>query len=174
MRPRIGLDDRRIDGFTSIELVLVIAVTAIVIALGISAYRTYSARAQIAASIEDTAAVQRLVAAAFTSNGIPPADAAAAGIDETARGFLAGTYIESLDVRNGRIDLRFGTKAHPAIVGKTLSLTPFETVEQEVVWVCGNEPPGVGLKPLGFASGTLQAVQIPTSVEDRYLPPACR
>jgi len=157
-----------------IELVLVVAITSVFVALAVSTYRAYSARAQIATSVEETAAVQRLVVAAFKSNGTPPLDAAAAGIDETARVLLAGTYVESLGVLNGRIELRFGTSAHPAIAGKTLSLTPFETVEEDVVWVCGNAPPGVGLEPLGFAGGTLQAAQVPTSIEDRYLPPWCR
>lgn len=171
---RIRPNGHRNDGFTSIELVLVVAVTLILVALGVSTYRTYSARAQIAMSVEETAAVQRLVVAAFKNTGTPPVDAAAAGLDETAHSLLAGTYVESLGVLNGRIELRFGTSAHPAIAGKTLSLTPFETVEEDVVWLCGNEPPGVGLEPLGFASGTLQAAQVATSIEDKYLPPWCR
>ena len=122
----------------------------------------------------ETEATQRLVVAAFRSNGMPPLDAAATGIDDTAHRFLAGTYVESLEVSNGRIDLRFGSSANPAIVGKTLSLTPFETTDQDVVWICGKEAPGVGLKPLGFAGGALQAQQAATSIEDRYLPAACR
>jgi hypothetical protein len=60
------------------------------------------------------------------------------------------------------------------LAGKILSLTPFETADQNVVWVCGNEFSGVGLNPLGFAAGGPQAEQVVTAIEDRYLPPACR
>jgi hypothetical protein len=157
-----------------IELALVVLATSIVVALAVSTYRTYSARAQIATSVKETAVVQRLVVAAFESDGNPPFDAAAAGIDEGAHDLLVGEYLESLDVINGRIDLRFSIRAHSAIAGKTLSLTPFETADQDVVWICGNEPPGVGLKPLGFASSVLQAAQVPTEIDDRYLPAWCR
>lgn len=167
-------DHRPDSGFTLLELTLVMLATSIVVALGVSAYSTYSARTQIATSVDETAAVQRLVVAAFKSNGIPPFDAAAAGIDETAHDLLAGTYIQSLGVLKGRIELRFGTSAHAAIAGKTLALTPFETAEEEVVWVCGNEPPGVGLKPLGFAGGASEPTRIVTTIERRYLPTSCR
>lgn len=168
------LTKRRWDGFAAIELALVVAATSIVIALGVSMYRTYSVRAQIATSVEEISATQHLVVAAFRDSGEPPFDAAAAGIDDTAYRLLAGTYVESLKISNGRIDLRFGAGADPEIAGKTLSLTPFETADQEIVWVCGNESPGVGLKPLGFAGGAQQAIPVATPIEDRYLPSSCR
>ena len=161
-------------GFSAIELVLVVAATLIVAAVGASIYLTHSARAQVAMALDEAGAARRLVAAAFELNGMPPADSTAAGIDATAEPLLRGTYVDSLDVVDGRIDLRFGDNADSALAGKVLSLTPFETAARDVVWVCGNEPPGLGLKPLGFAAGGPQAVQVATSIEDRYLPPACR
>jgi hypothetical protein len=115
-----------------------------------------------------------LVVAAFRRSGALPVDSGSAGLDETARSLLAGRYVESLEVSNGRIDLTFGRGADPVISGKTLSLVPFETVDQGVVWICGYESPGLGLKPLGFASSALQAIEVTTTVDDRYLPPWCR
>src|SRR5262245_21148373 len=95
-------------GFSALELVLVIAATLIVVALGVSMYRTYSVRAEIAASLEEASPTQRLVAAAFRESATPPADATATGLDATARHFLSSPYVESLEVHNGRIDLIFG------------------------------------------------------------------
>jgi type IV pilus assembly protein PilA len=175
MTPRPNeLDSHHRRGFAAVELVLVLAATSIVVALGISIYRTHSVRAQVAASLEETEPAQRLVAAAFRDRGTPPFDAAATGIDDTTQHFLGGTYVESLAVSNGRIDVRFGSRADRAIVGKTLSLTPFETADHEIVWICGNERPGVGIKPLGFAGGALQSVQVATAIESRFLPTSCR
>jgi len=154
--------------------VLVAAATSILLALGVSMYRTYSVRTQIATSVGEIRAAQLLVVAAFRKSGTLPLDAPATGIDETAHKLLAGRYVESLAVANGRIDITFGREASPAIASETLSLTPFETVDEHVVWICGNESPGVGLKPLGFASGALQAVHVTTTIDDRYLPPSCR
>jgi hypothetical protein len=154
--------------------VLVLAATAIVAAMGVSLYRTQQVRAQIEASIVELEPAQDLVAASFEITGVPPLDAPAIGVDETMRRFLAATYVDSFKIHNGRIDVRFGARAARVIAGQTLSLTPYETADRRIVWICGNETPGVGLNPLGFAGGTAQATQGTTSIEDRFLPPVCR
>lgn len=161
-------------GVSTLELVLAIGATCIVSALLVSMYRTHHVRAQVAASVADAAPAQRLVAAAFVREGIAPYDAMATGIDKTARELAVGRYVDSIEVHHGRIDLRFGMNAHKAIAGKILSLTPFETVDREIVWVCGNQLPSVGLNPLGFATGINQAVRLGTAIEAHYLPPMCR
>jgi hypothetical protein len=157
-----------------LELALVIGATLIVGVLAASMIRTHYVRAQIAVSVEEARAARDLVVVAFKDRGVPPRDAAAIGIDNPARQLLVGTYLEGLEVHNGRIDLRFGPAADDVIAGRILSLTPFETVDHQVVWLCGNEVPRVGVKPLGFAGGGPQAVQILTAIEDRYLPSECR
>ena len=161
-------------GVTALELLLALVATFLLAALGASMYRTYSVRAQIVASMDETGAAKSLIVAAFQSTGVLPANAAAVGIDESAHRLLLGTYLDSLEVHEGRLDLRFGRIAHTAIAGKVLSLTPFETADRKIVWVCGKQEPGVGLQPLGFADGGRRTVQIVTSIEDRYLPRACR
>jgi type IV pilus assembly protein PilA len=158
-------------GFTLVELALVVAITMLMAMLAISAYRTYKVRNQVATGIAVSIPAQDRVIEAFRRWGTPPANAKAAGVSKGPTGTL---FVETLDVVNGRIDVRFSAAAYDAIAGKTLSLTPFETADQEVVWLCGSELPGVGLNPLGFASGSPQAVQVPTGIEARYLPSSCR
>jgi type IV pilus assembly protein PilA len=160
-------------GFTAIELVLVIAVTILVGAVGSSAWHTYVVRGQVAASVAQVAELQDHVEAAFRQTGVPPADRRAAGLRVDPR-MAGGPYLQSIDIADGRIDILLGAEAHAAIAGQTLSLTPFETTDGRVVWVCGNETPGVGLQPLGFAGGARQASQLRTTIEARYLPPTCR
>ena len=82
--------------------------------------------------------------------------------------------IESIDVANGRVGVRFAAGADAALAGRTLFLTPFETASREVVWVCGNRLPGPGLNTLGFAFGGRRPVQLVTAIEPRYLPSTCR
>jgi hypothetical protein len=161
-------------GFSVLELGLVVTSSLIVVAVAVAAYRTHGVRAQVAASLAQAEPAQKLVVAAFENTGIPPADSAATGLDPTTRHLLGGTYIDFVEVRHGRIDLRFGERADPALAGRTLSLTPFETADQRVVWICGNEEPGVGLNPLGFAGGASQAERPTTTIEARFLPPVCR
>ena len=152
---------------------MVIAVTALVGALGVSAVRTYVVRAQIAAGVTLTATTQDQVARAFRSSGLPPTNRQSAGLSPGGSDDNA-EYVEAIDIADGRIEIRFGSSADSAIAGQTLSLTPFETADLRVVWICGNKIPGVGLNPLGFAGGARQAVQVLTTIEARYLPSTCR
>jgi hypothetical protein len=160
-------------GFTIIELVAALCVTALIAAVGFSAYRTYKVRDRIAATLVRSEPLQARIVASFHRFGVPPHDATAAGLPEDARGLL-GDYVASVAVSDGRIDIRYGTAADAAIAGRTLSLTPFETASRDVVWVCGNALPGAGLEPLGFAGGAQRAVQTITTIEPRFLPSACR
>ena len=160
-------------GFTLIELVIALAITGIVAALAVSAYRTYSVRAQVAEGLRLLENLQSPIIDAFELNDEPPADRLGANLS-TNPADTSARYVSSVNVSNGRIDLRFGNNAHPAISQRTLSLTPYETANLAVVWICGNQIPGLGLKPLGFAGGGRQAVQIPATVEARYLPATCR
>jgi Tfp pilus assembly protein PilE len=160
-------------GVTSIELALALAVTAVVGALGFSAYTTHVVRTEIARSIAAADAAQRDVERAFARDREPPRDSQSAGLP-TVRPSVTSSYVDSLDIVDGRIDLRFGAAASLAIAGRTLSLTPYETATQQVVWVCGNRIPGLGLQPLGFANGSRRAVQVLTNIPPRYLPSNCR
>ncbi len=159
-------------GFTLVELVIVLAATLVIGAVGASAYQTYTVRAEIAAAIALASPAVDNVTATFRRTGTPPIDEHAAGLEPIAD--LSTTAVESIGVANGRIEIRFGAATDAAIAGRTLSLTPFETATLHVVWVCGNQIPGVGLNPLGFAGGAQQAVQVLTTIEARYLPPTCR
>jgi type IV pilus assembly protein PilA len=155
------------------ELAIVLAVTALIAGLGASAYKTYVVRGQVSQSLVLASHVQRQVAQSFERDGDPPANREAAGLSRDASDDR-GRYVDSIDVVDGRIDLHFGNAADAAIAGRTLSLTPFESVSRDVFWVCGNRVAGMGLRPLGFANGARQAVQVVTPIEPRYLPPACR
>jgi type II secretory pathway pseudopilin PulG len=162
-----------VGGFTLIELVAALAATVLVAAVGLSAYRTHVVRDQVAATLVRSEALQARVAESFQRFGVPPRDAAEAGVPADAGRSLAD-YVGSVAITDGRIDIRYDDAADAAIAGRTLSLTPFETVSRDVVWVCGNALPGAGLEPLGFAGGVRRALQTITTIDARYLPSACR
>ncbi len=164
---------RRTEGFTLVELAAVLAVTAIIGALGVSAYRTYAVRAEIASGIAGTESVRDRVSAAFKATGVPPMNRQTLGLD-AGHNEVWGEYVDDVEIVRGRVDVRFGRSADDAIAGRILSLTPFETADQRVVWLCGNKLPGLGLEPLGFAGGAPQPVQILTLIDVRFLPPSCR
>jgi type II secretory pathway pseudopilin PulG len=160
-------------GFSSAELTIVLAVTALVLGLGASAYKTYVVRGQIRQSLALAARAQTQVAESFRRDGEAPADRVSAGLPSDGAADR-GAYVDSIEVVDGRIELHFGSGADPSIAGRTLSLTPFESANRDVFWICGNRIAGAGLQPLGFANGARQAVQVVTQIEPRYLPPTCR
>jgi hypothetical protein len=160
-------------GVAVIELVVAMVVTALVGAVLASAYRTHAVRSQVAAGIALAAAAREHVTAAFERTGEPPLDRRGAGLaDDPSTG--ASGVVAAIAIDKGRIDISFGGTADAAIRGGVLSLTPYETAGREVVWICGNKVAGVGLNPLGFATGTVQAVQRAARMPPRYLPSGCR
>ena len=160
-------------GVTLLEGILALAATVLVGAVGATALRTYLARAEIEESVAFAKYAQDQITRSFRRTGSPPADGASAGFSsDDLRD--TGRYVAEIRIVDGRIDLVFGAEASGALEGRTLSLTPFETADGQVVWVCGSKAPGVGLQPLGFAGGGPLAVQPPTTIEPRYLPRTCR
>jgi type IV pilus assembly protein PilA len=88
-----------------------------------------------------------------------------------------GRYTAVIQSAKGRIDIAFRKSADPAIAGKTLSLTPYETADLRVFWRCGNHPTptlpdGSILRPLGTAQGGAAAYAAST-VDDVYSSTAC-
>jgi len=158
----------RQSGFTLIELMIVVAIIGILASLAVSAYQTYTVRTQVSEGINMAAGAKVPIVDAYTNSGTAPADRIAAGMSPNATD-TNGSYVSAVAVTNGRVDVTFsGPRAHQAIFGQTLSLTPYETNGSTVVWRCGNASQPAGVLLQGGAPH-----QFPT-IEARYLPSACR
>jgi type IV pilus assembly protein PilA len=163
--------DRNQEGFTLIELMIVVAIIGILASLAISAYQTYTVRAQVAEGIQMAAGAKVPVIDAFNMDGEPPIGRTEAGMSPNAAD-TKGKYVASVNIVNGRVDVEFGNEAHVEILGDTVSFTPYMTDGGSFIWRCGNapEPPNANLLS-GVENSS--AHQDPT-VDDRYLPSSCR
>jgi type IV pilus assembly protein PilA len=154
-------------GFTLIELMIVVAIIGILAAIAIPAYQDYTIRAQVSEGMNLAAAAKTAVAETYLNRGTAPADRTEAGMTANATD-TEGKYVSQIEVTDGEIIISYGNEAHANIAGSVLVLTPFLSIDESVVWRCGLATTGSSLSAMGADGGTA------TDVATQYLPSACR
>ena len=157
--------------FTLIELMIVVAIIGILASLAVSAYQTYTVRAQVAEALNFVAAAKVSIINAYKDSGTPPVDRAAAGMTALPTD-TQGNYVSQATVANGRLDITFGNNVHQDIFGNTLSVTPYTTTGGNVIWRCGAAPVPAGTSEM--SGGGVTAAHLAPTIELRYLPGTCR
>ena len=137
-------------GFTLIELMIVVAIIGILAAIAIPAYQDYTIRAQVSEGLSLSSGAKAAVAEFFQDSGNWPTNNALAGLSAAAT--IQGKYTTQVLVSaNGVITVTYGDEANTLVAGKTLTLTPTDNTGA-IEWTCAG------------ASGMLP----------KWLPSACR
>jgi type IV pilus assembly protein PilA len=150
---------------------VVVAIIGFLASLAMSAYQTYTVRAQIAEGINMAAGAKAPIIDAYNNDGEPPAGRPEAGMSPLATD-TRGKYVASVDIDDGRVDVKFGNDAHAEIFDQTVSFTPYLSPGGSIVWRCGAAPVPSNTTPLS-GGGVVSEYQAPT-IELRYLPSICR
>jgi type IV pilus assembly protein PilA len=138
-------------GFTLIELMIVVAIIGILAAIAIPAYQDYTIRAQVSEGLSLSSGGKAAVAEFYQDSGVFPNNNAEAGLEVSTN--ISGKYVTQVVVgaQDGVITVTYGGDANANILNAMLTLSATDNTGS-IEWACAD---GGGLQP-------------------KWLPSACR
>jgi len=138
------------NGFTLIELMIVVAIIGILAAIAVPAYLDYTVRAQVGHGVNLAAGVKVAVTEVYQDRGAFPTTNAAAGV--TAPGTITSEFVTQVAVgAGGTIAVTFGNEVNTKILNAVMTYTPTDN-GGSVTWDCTGD----------------------ATLVDKWLPPSCR
>ena len=123
-------------GFTLIELMIVVAIIGILAAVAIPAYQDYTVRAKVTEGVTAAGAAKASVADFYMANNAFPATNAAAGLDAAAS--YATNYIQSMTIgAAGQITVAYNAATGNGVTaGDAIQFVPAATATGAIQWTC--------------------------------------
>jgi type IV pilus assembly protein PilA len=149
-------------GFTLIEIMIVVAIIAILASIAIPAYQNYTIRAQVTEGLSLSSGWKTAIAEFYANTGAWPSQTDLSGTSPSN-----GNYVTSVTVNSGVIVIQYGGQANQAINNQYLTLVPYTTASDDILWQCGLAP-APGGTPASVPAG------VSTTLAPQQLPAPCR
>lgn len=151
-------------GFTLIELMITVAVIAILATLTIPSNLISRQRSEVAEALHMTDNIRQHITDYYNSSLSFPADNNEAG--EPEPDLLIGNKVSRIEIENGAIHITLGNKVTKSLQGKILTLRPAVVTgspNSPISWLCGSDKPVPGMSAVGINKTSLTDAMVPSS-----------
>lgn len=156
----------RTNGFTMIELMMVVATIGILAAVALPAYGDYVVRARLTEALTLATTGKEGIQDFYKHYLAFPADNESAGIPPSDK--IIGGNVTAVEVIDGAIHVELGNRIGEELQGAILSLRPAivpGSPASPISWLCGYDGPVDGMEAIG---------ENRTDIRRNLLPAACR
>lgn len=136
-------------GFTLIELMIVVAIIGILAAIAIPAYQDYTIRSQVSEGLSLASGTKVAVAEYYQNHGTMPTANTTAGVPPAAD--IVGNYVTSVTIgAGGAVTVLYNeADTHANLAGADLVLSPITGNAGAMAWSCagGGSGPDLSAHP---------------------------
>jgi type IV pilus assembly protein PilA len=166
--------NRSSGGFTLIEIMVAVAIIALLAVIALPTYQEYLIRSQVSEGLALVSPLETAVNESWSATGNFPTSLNDVGITTTPQ----GKYVSSVSIApGGVINIVFSASppqsANAALDTLVLSLVPYTDGQNDLYWLCGlASAPGA---PFVIASGAVNSTSFAAVANTaKYLPQSCR
>lgn len=144
---------KRQQGFTLIELMIVVAIIGILAAIAIPAYQNYTVRAKVSELLSLAGGAETAVATYYQTEGQFPQNSSIPGYDSPS-----SRYVKSIQWDSGNNAIEITAQSISQLGTNTVLEIKASSSGNSLNWTCGIGAGGSG----------------PTTIATKYLPASCR
>ena len=151
-------------GFTLIELMVTVAVIAILATIAIPSNLIHRQRSEVTEALAMATSIRKNITVYYINYHSFPADNSAAGLPEPQ--FLIGNRVKRIEIEDGAIHITLGNKVSKPLQDKILSMRPAIVTGSPmspISWLCGSDTPVTGMQAVGINKTDIDNAVVPAS-----------